>query len=84
MKGIIHQINLQRGMVAVRTEQNDFSVFELLGGLDHIEEGDIVSWIGSTPLGGQQISNHTRNLSLYVYFQNHHVSYGQLHEQLLC
>jgi len=43
MKGEVCEINQSRGMVAVQTENGDFSVFELLGG-DSIEIGDEVSW----------------------------------------
>ncbi len=43
MKGIIFDINWNRGMVAVITEDGDFSIFELLGG-DPAEKNDVVQW----------------------------------------
>ena len=41
MKGTIYMINLHRGMVAVQTENGDFSVFELLDN-NPVEKGDEV------------------------------------------
>ena len=39
-------------MVAVQTENGDFSVFEILGSND-FEIGDEVSWANDTGLGGE-------------------------------
>lgn len=82
MKGTIKYINSQRGMVAVFTENGDFSVFELLGG-DSVEAGDIVSWKNDTALGGELLTNHTQGERFEVYFQNHYVHATQLRQQLL-
>lgn len=81
MKGTVKHINQTRGMVAVLTEEGSYSVFELLG--DEVEVGDAVSWKGSTPLGGEDVMNHTRRKSIHVYFQNHYVPPAQLKQQLL-
>ena len=80
MKGTVQQINHVRGMVAVLTVEGEFSIVELLG--DELV-GDVVSWKGDTPLGGDVLVNHTRGETFDVFFQNHHVSPHQLRQQLL-
>jgi hypothetical protein len=82
MKGEVCEINQSRGMVAVQTENGDFSVFELLGG-DSIEIRDEVSWQDDTSLGSTRLRNITQGSSYEVYFQNHSVSGNQLRGQLL-
>jgi hypothetical protein len=82
MKGTIVVINEQRGMVAVQTENNDFSVFELLGG-DSIELGDEVIWKNDTSLGSTILTNMTKGCEFEVFFQNHWVPKSQLRQQLL-
>lgn len=82
MNGEVYEINQNRGMVAVRTENGDFSVFELLGE-DPIEVGDQVSWKDDTSLGSTLLRNNKQETSYEVYFQNHWVSKNQLRVQLL-
>ena len=82
MRGTIYEINQNRGMVAVLTENGDFSVFELLSG-DIVEVGDEVQWKNDTGLGSEILTNLTRMESYEVYFQNHHVLKSQLRQQLL-
>ena len=81
MRGIVHHINQQRGMVAVLTEHG-YSIFEVVGG-DNVEVGDSVSWQDDTALGSEVLSNHTQGERYEVYFQNHHVHQSQLRQQLL-
>ncbi len=69
-------------MVAVLTEDGDFSIFELLGG-DIVEVSDEVQWKEDTGLGSEILTNVTRRESYEVYFQNHHVPKHQLRQQLL-
>ena len=69
MKGTIYHIHAQRGMVAVATEDADYSIFEILGS-GSFEAGDTVSWVGSTPLGHHSIHNHTKSEMVEVFFQN--------------
>jgi hypothetical protein len=82
MKGTVVHIHHQRGMIAVQTEDGDYSVLELLGA-DDLEIGDEVEWPDDTALGGEPLTNHTRSSTFEVYFQNHHVSAAQLRQQLL-
>lgn len=82
MKGVIKHINASRGMVAVLTEDGNYSIFELLGS-DSLEIGDVVSWKNDTDLDGEKIINHTKNKRFEVYFQNHNVHQNQVRQQLL-
>ena len=82
MKGTIVAINEQRGMVAVQTENDDFSVFELLGG-DSIELGDEVMWKDDTSRGSTILTNITEDSKFEVFFQNHEVLKNQMRQQLL-
>jgi hypothetical protein len=82
MKGTVYEINVTRGMVAVLTEDGDFSVFELLGG-DPVEKGDVVHWANDTALGGEILTNDSQMETYEVFFQNHHVPKHQLKQQLL-
>lgn len=82
MEGVVFKINWQRGMVAIKTETDDFSIIELLGD-GTIEEGDEVYWEDHTTLGGDVIKNVTQCCELDVYFQNHYVTANNLKQQLL-
>lgn len=82
MRGTVADINHQRGMVGVRTEMGDHSVFELLGE-DEIHVGDKVSWTDDTANGDEMLTNHTTGHRFTVYFQNHWVTASQLRQQLL-
>jgi len=81
MKGEVVQLNQGRGMVAVLTEDGEYSIVELLG--DEVEIGDQLQWRGDHPLGSEDIMNLTQRHPLSVYFQNHCVPKSQLKQQLL-
>jgi hypothetical protein len=82
MTGIIYDINPQRGMVAVQTENEDFSIFEIVS-QDAIEIGQKVSWKETHPAASTIITNHTTGVRFRVLFQNHQVSKLKLDQQLL-
>jgi len=82
MRGRIYAINPNRGMVAIETENNGYSIFELLND-DNINVGDEVSWTQDTSLGSTILTNKTRDSRFEVYFQNHWVQKHQLRQQLL-
>jgi hypothetical protein len=82
MRGTIKYINPSQGMVAVLTEEGQYSIFELLCS-DPVELGDVVSWNLATALGGEHVTNHTQGERYEVYFQNHDVQLLQLPLQLL-
>ena len=81
MKGQVIHINQRRGMVAVLTEDDEYSIIELLG--DEVKMGDALQWVGDYPLGGETIRNLTHGTTLEVFFQNHRVPKPQLRQQLL-
>jgi hypothetical protein len=81
VKGTVFQINQARGIVAVQTDDGDFSILELCGA-DPLETGDVVSWEDDTALGGEALANYTQGEKYEVYFQNHHVAKNQLRQQL--
>lgn len=81
MKGTIHYINRNRGMVAVYTEHG-YSIFELTSS-GTVEVGDSVSWHEDTALGSGMVTNHTQGERYEVFFQNHHVNQSLLRQQLL-
>ena len=80
MKGVVHEINASRCMVAIKTSEG-YSIVELVDS-DAIEVGDHVRWREDTQLGSGQLENLSRRTSFEVYFQNHWVSEQQLRAQL--
>ena len=82
MKGKVYQINPKRGMVAVLTENDDFTIFEIIGSYE-IDVGDELTWNNDTGLGTEQYENLTKNHIIEVFVQNHWVNKSQLRKQLL-
>jgi len=82
MKGEVKAINARQGMIAVLTENGDYSIMELLGA--EVELGQTLKWKGHHPLGSETILNVANGTNLDVYFQNHCVPENQLRQQLLC
>ena len=68
-------------MVAIKTANGDFSVFEMIGN-DHFEKGDQVSWTDDTSCGHTTIRNITKGELIEVFFENHWVHISQLRQQL--
>lgn len=81
-QGIVHAINRRRGMVAISTPSNAFTIVELLGP-DEIKIGDVITWKNDTSLGSETYFNETRGNALSVCVQNHAVSAALLRQQLL-
>lgn len=81
MKGSIYRINHNRQMIAVKTDEGGFSVFENINEAE-FELGDSVSWRNDTGLGSESLKNLTKNRTVEVYFQNHHVTQENLPAQL--
>jgi hypothetical protein len=69
MKATVVLVNQTRGMVAAKTEDGEYSIFELLGGYD-IEVGDVVSSQDFHSMGGETYRNMTKNEDMDVYVQN--------------
>ena len=80
--GTVAEINPQRGMVAISTEDDGFTIVELLGEWD-IDVGDSIAWENGYGLGTEIYQNLTRRNQGQVYVQNHSVGPAILRQQLL-
>lgn len=79
MKGIVRQINEQRGLCAIEIESNNFTIFEDFDGglaVDDIVEGNLED------LGGETLYNKTQNASVDGFIENIGCTKGQLRQQL--
>ena len=82
MNGKVYQINPKRGMVAVLTENGDFTIIEIIGSYE-IDIGDELTWKNATGLGSEHYRNITKNQIIEVFVQNHWVNESQLQQHLL-
>jgi len=80
--GTVTEINPARGMVAIATEDDGFTIIELLSDWD-IEVGDSVGWADGYGLGSEVYENLTKGTREEVYVQNHGVSQANLRQQLM-
>ena len=80
--GQVAAINANRGMVAIATEDDGFTVIELLSGWG-LEVGDSIAWSNGYGLGSETYENLTQRTSGEVFVQNHAVSRADLLTQLL-
>ncbi len=81
MNGKVYQINPKKGMVAVLTENGDFTIIEIIGSYE-IDIGDEMTWKNDTGLGSEQYRNITKNQVINVFVQNHCVSESQLRKTI--
>lgn len=72
MQGTIKFINHKRGLVAVQTENGDFTVFELLGGYT-VELGDVISGDLETH-AGETLKNLTQDEEMDVFIEDYFCS----------
>lgn len=80
--GTIAAINPNRGMVAIATEDDGFTIIELLSEFE-LEIGDFISWLNGYGLGHEIYKNISKGSSGEVFVQNHAVSQANLRTQLL-
>jgi hypothetical protein len=80
--GIVAAINPRRGMVAIQTQDDDYTIIELLSDFQ-IEVGNKVCWVNDYALGSETYTNVTNGVSEEVYVQNHSVNSSNLRGQLL-
>lgn len=80
--GTVAAINAGRGMVAIATQDDGYTIIELLSEWN-IEVGDSIAWANGYGLGSEVYQNVTRSSREEVYVQNHSVSQSALHQQLL-
>jgi hypothetical protein len=81
MKGTVHSMNPQRGMVAIETAGHCFTIIELLSDT-HIDIGDSMEWSPDTGCGSQTYINNTKGSRMLVFAQNHGVTPTQRRQQL--
>lgn len=74
--GTVAAINPSRGMVAIATEDDGYTIIELSE--FELEVGDEMSWENGHGLGSEIYENHTKGTRQEVYVQNHAVSKANL------
>lgn len=80
--GTIAAINSVRGMIAIATEDDGYTIIELQSDFE-LEIGDNISWSNDYGLGHEVYRNIDKNCSEEVYVQNHSVNQASLRSQLL-
>ena len=80
-RGTVARINSARGMVAISTEDDGFTIVQLLSDWE-LEIGDSISWKSGYGLGDELYANLSKDSSERVYVQNHGVGRRQLDEQM--
>ncbi len=80
--GQVAAINANRGMVAIVTEDDGFTIIELMSGWD-LEIGDVIAWSNGYGLGSETYENLTQRTTGEVFVQNHAVNRANLRSQLL-
>jgi len=80
MKGIVFKINPNGGMIALKVDENDFTIIE--ASTDDFEIGDEIRWDEDEGLGSGSVFNVSEDTDVEVIFQNHNVQTGQLRTQL--
>jgi hypothetical protein len=80
--GTVALINRDRAMVAIATEDDGFTIIELLSEWD-VEVGDSIVWANGHGLGSEIYENVTKGSRAKVYVQNHAVTESSLRQQLL-
>lgn len=80
--GTVAAMNPARGMVAISTEDDGYTIIELLEDWD-LEPGDAITWRNGYGLGSEVYVNVSKGTRAEVYVQNHSVSQANLRQQLL-
>ena len=80
--GVVTAMNPKRGMVAIATEDDGYTIIELLSDFD-LEIGDKITWSNDYGLGSEVYTNLTKGESEEVYVPNHAVGKAILRRQLL-
>ena len=80
--GTVAAMNPGRRMVAIATEDDGYTIIELLSEFE-LEVGDEMSWENGHGLGSEIYKNVTKGTREEVYVQNHAVSKVNLRQPLL-
>lgn len=81
-QGKVSAINPKRGMVAIATADDGYTIIELLSEWN-IEVGDTISWSNGYGMGRETYDNISKRSSAEVFVQNHAVTQANLSKQLL-
>ena len=81
-RGVVGAINPAMWMVSVLTEDDGFTIIELLSE-DDFETGDVLAWGDDYGMGHTNYRNVTKDFVTEVYVQNHGVPLSHLRQQLL-
>ncbi len=79
--GTVATMNLNRGIVAIATEDDGFTIVELLSDWN-LEVGDEVSWADGYGLGYAVYENLTKQSLGETFVQDHSVDHANLRQQL--
>lgn len=80
--GVVAAINSKPGMIAIETNDDGFTIIELLSDFE-IAVGDKMLWPNGHGLGSEVYKNVTKGTFERVFVQNHAVSSSNLKQQLL-
>lgn len=80
--GVVAAINPKRGIVAIATEDDGYTIIELLSDFE-LEIGDSFFWSNGYAMGHEIYKNVSKGNSAEVYVQNHGVNKENLRKQLL-
>lgn len=80
-KGTVADINAVRGMVAIQTHDDGFTIIELIEDWD-LKIGDELIWNNGYGLGFATYVNASNGSQAEVLVQNHSVSEAMLRQQL--
>lgn len=80
--GTVAAMNPTRGMAAIATEDDGYTIIELLSEFE-LAAGDQMSWANDYGLGSERYTNVTCGVTEEVYVQNHAVNQAHLRQQLL-
>lgn len=70
MRAQIDIIDWKKGVVSLTREDGGQSMFEILSA-DNFEIGDVIDREEHNPFGHYEITNHTQEETVVVFFQNH-------------
>ena len=79
--GTVKEVNSRRGMVGILTEDDAFTIIELLSE-DEFQVGDFLTWEDGYGMGHTDYRNVTKGFVAEVYVQNHSVHASLLRVQL--
>jgi hypothetical protein len=80
--GTVAAINPWQGRVAIWTEDDGYTIIELLSDFG-LDVGDKMAWSGGYGLGSEIYENLTKGTTIEVFVKDHAVSRSNFRQQLL-